>query len=175
MTSMLENVSLIGKEQSGRLSFRPEILNLHELITQIVEESHLTLNQSNRIDVVMESDFTNVLIDQVLLRHILINLLTNALKYSPGKPNVHFSIKQVKRYLEFTISDFGVGIPESDIPNVFEPFYRATNSEDFKGTGLGLSIVKQCVGIHGGEIFLESKLGTGTIVKVLLPLRHIKV
>lgn len=175
MTSMLENVSLIGKEQSGRLSFRPEILNLHELLHQIVEESHLTLNQSNRIDTVIEGDFTNVLLDQVLLRHIITNLLTNALKYSPGKPNVLFSIKQVMRFVEFTVRDFGVGIPESDMPNIFEPFYRATNSEDFKGTGLGLSIVNQCVGIHGGDILLESKIGEGTTVKVTLPLRAIKM
>lgn len=171
MTNMLENVSLIGKEQSGKLSFRPEILNLNQLATQLVEESHLTLNESNRVDIYIDSTYDRVLLDQVLLRHIITNLITNALKYSPEKQNVKFTIKQQDRFLEFIIQDFGIGIPEEDLVHITEPFFRASNSEEFKGTGLGMSIVKQCVSVHGGSISIKSALGKGTTITVTLPLR----
>lgn len=171
MTNMLENVSLIGKEQSGKLSFRPEILNLNQLATQLVEESHLTLNESNRVDIYIDSTYDRVLLDQVLLRHIITNLITNALKYSPEKQNVKFTIKQQDRFLEFIIQDFGIGIPEEDLVHIAEPFFRASNSEEFKGTGLGMSIVKQCVSVHGGSMSIKSALGKGTTITVTLPLR----
>lgn len=173
MTGMLENVSLIGKEQSGRFTFRPENLNLNEFASLIVEESQLTLNTTNRVLLTIQGDFTHVLLDQVLLRHILVNIISNAIKYSPNAEQVKFVIQESKRFIEFSVQDFGVGIPEDDLNKVFDPFYRAANSEDFSGTGLGMTIVKQCVDTHGGSIEVKSTLGKGTLVKVWLPHRPI--
>lgn len=173
MTGMLENVSLIGKEQSGRFTFRPENLNLNEFASRIVEESQLTLNTTNRVLLSIQGDFTHVLLDQVLLRHILVNILSNAIKYSPNAKQVEFVIQKSKRFIEFSVQDFGVGIPENDLNNIFDPFFRATNSEDFSGTGLGMTIVKQCVDTHGGSIEVKSILGEGTLVKIWLPHRSI--
>ncbi len=174
MTGMLENVSLIGKEQTGRFTFRPETINLNEFAKQMVEESHLTLNATNRVSLNVENDFSNVLLDKVLLRHILINILSNAIKYSPNAKQVEFAIKKSKRFIEFYVHDFGVGIPQNDLNKIFEPFYRATNSESFSGTGLGMTIVKQCVDTHGGSMEVKSEQGVGTEVKVWLPYRPIK-
>lgn len=173
MTGMLENVSLIGKEQSGRFTFRPESLNLNEFAARIVEESHLTLNTTNRVQLSIQGDFTHVLLDQVLLRHILVNIISNAIKYSPNAKPVEFVIQESKRFIEFSVQDFGVGIPENDINKIFDPFFRATNSEDFSGTGLGMTIVKQCVDTHGGSVEVSSILGSGTLVKVWLPHRTV--
>ncbi len=71
--------------------------------------------------------------------------------------------------MTLNIKDDGLGIPEEDIKNLFQPFYRATNTSEIDGTGLGLSIVKEYIEIHGGEIFLTSKLNKGTTVSVILP------
>lgn len=171
MTGMLENVSLIGKEQTGRFIFRPETINLHDFAAQMVEESHLTLNAEDRVTLTIDEDFSNVLLDQALLRHILINILSNAIKYSPNSKHVEFSIRKAKRFIELCVKDFGVGIPQKELDKIFDPFYRATNSEDFSGTGLGMTIVKQSVDTHGGSIEVKSVEGQGTEVKVLLPHR----
>lgn len=171
MTGMLENVSLIGKEQTGRFTFRPETINLHEFATQMVEESHLTLNAVDRVNLIIDGDFSKVLLDQVLMRHILINILSNAIKYSPNAKPVEFKISKSKRLIEFYVHDFGVGIPQKDLDKVFDPFFRATNSEDFSGTGLGMTIVKQSVDTHGGTIDIKSTEGEGTEVKILIPFR----
>jgi PAS domain S-box-containing protein len=172
MTSMLENVSLIGKEQSGRFSFRPEIINLNDFAKQIVEESQLTLNETNRVNLTISHDFSKVLLDQILLRHILINVISNAIKYSPGKPSVDFTIQKSKRFIEFIVEDSGVGIPTKELDKIFDPFFRASNSDEFPGTGLGMSIVKQCVSTHGGTISIQSELGVGTKVSILIPMRE---
>ena len=171
MTGMLENVSLIGKEQTGRFTFRPETINLHDFAAQMVEESHLTLNAADRVILTIEGNFSKVLLDQVLMRHILINILSNAIKYSPNSKPVEFKISKSKRFIEFYVHDFGVGIPQKDLDKVFDPFFRATNSEDFSGTGLGMTIVKQSVDTHGGTIDIKSTEGEGTEVKILIPFR----
>jgi PAS domain S-box-containing protein len=171
MTGMLENVSLIGKEQNGRFTFRPEVINLNEFVKQVVDESHLTLSESNRVELSIEDNFERVLIDQILLRHILINILTNAIKYSKGGPLVIFNIRTVKRFIEFYVKDSGIGIPAKELNKIYDPFFRASNSEDYSGTGLGMAIVKQCVDTHSGKISVKSVINKGTIVKVLLPFR----
>jgi signal transduction histidine kinase len=105
------------------------------------------------------------------MRHILINILSNAIKYSPNSKPVEFKISKSKRFIEFYVHDFGVGIPQKDLDKVFDPFFRATNSEDFSGTGLGMTIVKQSVDTHGGTIDIKSTEGKGTEVKILIPFR----
>ncbi|MFP4556538.1 MAG: PAS domain S-box protein [Bacteroidales bacterium] len=173
MTGMLENVSLIGKEQSGNLTFRPEVMNLEIFAQQMADESQVTLAVENRINLNVDGDYDRVLLDKVLLRHILVNILTNAIKYSPSETKVDFKIRKVKRYLEFLVQDYGVGIPENELNSIFNPFFRASNSEEFSGTGLGLAIVKQCVNVHGGDMSIDSMLNKGTLVKVWLPLRKL--
>ncbi|MFO8021380.1 MAG: ATP-binding protein, partial [Perlabentimonas sp.] len=127
----------------------------------------------DRINLNIVGDYDRVLLDKVLLRHILINVLTNAIKYSPSETKVDFTISKVKRYIEFHVQDFGVGIPKNELTNIFDPFFRASNSEEFSGTGLGLAIVKQCVNVHGGDMTIDSELNKGTLVAIQLPLRKL--
>ena len=170
MTVMLEDVSLIGKEQSGRLKFRPEPMDLNSFALQMIEEAEQEQDAKGIVTLNADGNYTDISLDKVLLRHILLNLITNALKYSSIKPAVSLDIKKVDDSIKFVIGDNGIGIPEEDIHNIFEPFFRASNSSDFKGTGLGMSIVKQCVVIHGGKIEVESVLNKGTRVIVRIPI-----
>jgi PAS domain S-box-containing protein len=109
------------------------------------------------------------LMDEKLLRHILTNLLLNALKYSAADSTVQFDLTYLDHKAVFRIQDQGIGIPTADQGHLFESFYRASNIGRIQGTGLGLAIVKQCVDLHQGEITFYSVEGMGTTFTVTLP------
>jgi len=105
-----------------------------------------------------------------LLRHILSNLLTNALKYSPPGNPVEFGLTCAAGQVMFRIQDHGLGIPPEDQARLFETFHRARNVRNIPGTGLGLTIVKRAVDLHGGTIEVDSQVDMGTTVTVRLPI-----
>jgi signal transduction histidine kinase len=107
--------------------------------------------------------------DERLLRHIFINLLTNAVKYSDIGRVVCFEMEYNQAEIVCAIRDQGIGIPEADQEWLFNAFHRGQNVSDRPGTGLGLVIVKRCVDLHGGSVKVESNLGEGTTVTVRLP------
>ena len=108
--------------------------------------------------------------DENLLRHILTNLLLNAIKYSAEGSDVWFDLSCQNEEAIFQIQDRGIGIPLQDQEKLFESFHRGQNVGQIPGTGLGLSIVKKYVDLHGGHISLKSKVGVGTTFTVTLPL-----
>lgn len=107
--------------------------------------------------------------DERLLRQILINLFSNAIKYSPQGGTIRFDLECTEGVARFRIQDEGVGIPSQDLPQLFESFYRASNVGTIPGTGLGLAIVKKCVELHNGEIHVESVVDMRTTFTVTLP------
>jgi signal transduction histidine kinase len=109
--------------------------------------------------------------DQALLHQGIYNLVENGLKYTPEGGEVTIRLITAPDTLTFAIQDTGIGIPASDLPRLFEKFYRGTNREALaqRGTGLGLAIVKSIVDSHEGRIWVESALGKGTTFSVVLP------
>src|SRR5262249_10300723 len=108
--------------------------------------------------------------DEALVRHILVNVLSNAIKYSPAGSKIAFTAQNDGVVAIFEVRDQGIGIPKADQARLFEAFHRAQNVGEVPGTGLGLVIVKKCVDLHEGKIELNSELGKGTTVIVRLPL-----
>jgi signal transduction histidine kinase len=110
-------------------------------------------------------------IDTQLIDHVVSNLLSNALKYSPGAkaPEVNLSFNKLSR-VTLRVKDHGIGIPKKDQRSLFESFYRATNVKNIQGSGLGLSIVKEFTEMHGGTIEVDSDEGKGSEFIVELPL-----
>ena len=108
--------------------------------------------------------------DEDLLRHILNNLLTNAVKYSKEGEPVEFTLERLNGEAIFRVQDRGMGIPVADQKQLFGPFHRGRNVSHLPGTGLGLVIVKRCVELHRGNIRCESTEGAGTTFTVRLPL-----
>jgi signal transduction histidine kinase len=102
---------------------------------------------------------------------VLVNLLDNALRYAPGGGEGTVRAQAGKDGLEITVRDTGVGIPEEELPYIFERFYRVdrARARETGGTGLGLAIVRQAVRRMGGRVTVESKTGAGTVFKILLP------
>lgn len=170
MTNLLDDVSLIGKEQSGKLTFKPEKITIKEFVTLMASDAEQVSNEKGRVTVTISTNLRSVFMDKTLLRHIIINLLTNALKYSPHNTKVLLSVVKANNDIEFTVSDKGIGIPPDEIQHIFDPFYRASNCESYIGTGLGMSIVDRCVNTHGGNIKVTSTVNAGITVLVKIPL-----
>lgn len=110
--------------------------------------------------------------DQALLHQALYNLVENALKYTPEGGEVTVHLQTSPSALTFAVQDSGIGIPRSDMPRLFEKFYRGTNREALaqRGTGLGLAIVKSIAERHGGKVWVESELGKGSVFHLQIPL-----
>jgi two-component system sensor histidine kinase KdpD len=116
------------------------------------------------------SDLPLVPMDFVLMVQVLVNLLDNALKYSPPDSPIEVRAQCSGAYLQIEVADRGVGIPREDLKRVFDKFYRVHRPEQISGTGLGLSICKGIVDAHGGFIGAENRPVGGTVITVALPL-----
>jgi PAS domain S-box-containing protein len=174
MSSMLEDVLLIGKSDAGLPQFYPAVIDLIELCEMIVAEvSESTGRESDtKHQIVLQKtgDSIRAEFDERWLRHLFTNLLSNAIRYSPDGGLIRFNIQVRAEEVEFHICDQGIGLPEKDLSRLFEPFFRASNTGKISGTGLGLSIAKRATELHRGQISVESALGVGTTIKVVLPL-----
>ena len=170
MLQLLDEVLLLARTEAGGLKYEPTTLNLEEFCHKLIEI--LQLNASDRkIIFTFQSNCTQVAMDAILLKHILTNLLSNSIKYSPENSSIQFGLNCHDNTAIFQIQDQGMGIPLNDQKRLFETFHRASNVGQIQGTGLGLSIVKRCVDLHQGKIQIESEVGVGTTVTVTLPLK----
>ena len=175
MTELLNDVLLLGKADSGKLTLNPIQIDLVEFCQDLVEEiqlitpSHRIILKDTGCFAATSTQCPPIYLDEKMLRHILTNLLSNAIKYSPQSDRINFEVKYEAEQAVFKIQDFGIGIPPEEQHQLFESFHRANNVGSIPGTGLGLPIVKRSVDLHGGTISMESKLGEGTTFTVHLP------
>lgn len=170
MTELLNDVLLFSKIESGKLKFNPSPLNLEQFCKNLVEELQVGVGVNHQIKLRYSGQFANACMDEKLLLHILSNLLTNAIKYSPEESTVQLRYSCQENEVIFEIQDEGIGIPIEDQARLFESFHRAKNVGNIPGTGLGLSIVHNSVELHGGTITFTSQVGLGTTFRVSLPL-----
>ncbi len=169
MVAMLDDILILGRVESGKLSFNPTTLDLVTFCQNLSGEVQLTSGTIHKIDFSSDGLCDAVNVDVNLLHHILWNLLSNAIKYSPEQSPVKFTVTCTPDWIVFLVQDQGIGIPDSEQAHLFEPFHRASNARQISGTGLGLVIVKQSVELHGGTFTFESKEGQGTTFTVTLP------
>lgn len=169
MTKLLEDVLFMGKVYSGKLSSTFNQFNLNDLLTTIIEEIRSIDKGEHKILPVFQQEKTFIDADEKLIHQIVLNLISNACKYSPADTEI--LVESFDRGEDFciAITDYGIGIPQDELGKLFEPFHRLTNVGTIPGTGLGLSIVKNCVDALGGEIKVDSRLGEGTRFVVVLP------
>ncbi|KJH70905.1 sensor histidine kinase [Aliterella atlantica] len=169
MTDLLDDILVISKSESGKLSFSSTHLALHKFCCELIEEMRLSASSDRIITFVSQGDDSHAYVDEKLLRHILTNLVSNAIKYSPQGGDVSLHLTCTPKKAIFEIKDSGIGIPPADVEKLFGSFHRGSNVKNIPGTGLGLSIVKQCVDLHGGTITVKSEVGLGTTFIVTIP------
>lgn len=171
MTELMDGVLTIGHIEEGNQVFNSTLLNFSCLIEDVIAQVKLV--SQTQCDILFDSQPENIsaVLDKTIARQILTNLVSNAVKYSPDGGIVRVSCHCQGNVLVLQIQDQGIGIPEDEQGKIFEPFYRANNTEHIVGNGLGLAIVEQGVKVHQGTISLKSQSGQGTTFTISLPCR----
>lgn len=173
LTRMVGDLLLLAQAESGKLPLDKHVVELDTLMLEALNQMNILAREKVQLHL-GEIDQVLVCGDQDRLKQVLLNLIGNAINYTPQGGTVTLSLGKDQEEAILTIKDTGQGIPEEDIPHVFERFYRAeksrTRSRDGKGFGLGLSIAYWIVRNHEGRIDVESTEGEGTTFTVRLPL-----
>lgn len=167
---LLDDVLMVLRAEDHSLVFNPESVDVVTVFQDTFETLRVTYRTKRPIEFTHGDNLHDIAIDQHLLQHILMNLLTNAIKFSPDGQPVQVQVWQEGQNVVFTVRDEGIGIPEDSLDKIFDAYYRAPNVDDISGTGLGLRIVNDCVNRHEGQISVESVVGEGTIFTVALPI-----
>ena len=169
MTTMLDDILIIGKSEAQKLAFNPDIEDIVFLIRQIITEYQLSDSTNRQLIYDIPNSIIMINVDKKWIKHIIINLISNAEKYSNKNTPIKISIHQNQSNISFSFQDYGIGISKQDIKKLFEPFHRGSNAQNIPGTGLGLSVLQQAVDLHNGKIEVESNLGKGSKFKIILP------
>lgn len=172
--SLLENLLTWSRSQNGRIKFRPQVLNVQQMIHELLQ---LFENKAYEKNIGLVTDFSGVShveADPDMLKTILRNLVSNALKFTPARGVVSILVSSDnKKNVQFEVIDTGVGMSDEAMANVFRTDNKTATlgTNDEKGTGLGLLLVKEFVDRHGGQIKLKSELNGGTTVSFTIPLQ----
>jgi len=167
LVRFLDNIRLVNSVIKSSNLPKFSLFKIENIFsTLFLELKNLSLDH-RRITVQTNLEFTEFSSDLDFLRRILLNLVANALKFS--RAEIILAISTIQSNLEFVIQDFGIGIPEDEIDQIFSPFYRGTNVKNTPGIGLGLSIVKVLIESLGGQLYLDSSIGKGTIIRIVIP------
>ncbi|MGK7904632.1 MAG: PAS domain S-box protein [Hormoscilla sp.] len=169
MIRLLEDVLFIGRAEALKIPFNQTWFDLVAFCRALVMELEISTGKTHSVVFSYQGDYW-VRLDEKLLRQILSNLISNAIKYSPPGSRINLELMRRSGEINFQIKDSGLGIAPEDKPHLFEFFHRGCNVGTIPGTGLGLAIVKKCVDMHGGAIAVESQVGKGTTFSVTLPL-----
>lgn len=159
----------VYKYDAEKLTLTKTNFNIYNLVEQVYNEI-LPLAQSKNIDFKIECTNKNIEInaDRSEIRRVICNLCGNAINYTQDGGKVLITLKCEGKDLIFSVSDNGYGIPQEDIPNMFQRFSQGTSKKRSTGTGLGLYLSRQIIESHGGKIWLESRLNKGSEFSFLL-------
>ena len=168
LTNLMESVLSSASLEAGSITFAPASMDLRALVQQVCVAQQ-EISQSHRVNVDIEALPEAYTGDPKLLFQVMTNLLSNAVKYSPDADRIDVSGKSTSDGLEISVRDFGVGIPENELPKISERFFRASTSSGIQGTGIGLNFVKALVEMHSGTMEIASQIDEGSTFTVKLP------
>lgn len=172
MTALINNLLFLAR-RSGRLSAdKLQSVDLVTVLQKLLNEATIqTASRSLQLNLELPKQSVMVNIDSELLQQAIANLVMNACKYTPAGGSVIVRLFTQFRHAIVQVEDTGIGIPASDLPHIFDRFYRvnASRSKETGGTGLGLAIAQQIIAAHGGTLTVKSQVGQGTIFQIALP------
>lgn len=172
LNDILEDFLSLGKLNEGRVDKKVEKLNLKEILSDTLEEMKAMLKKGQHFELDCDGN-CDALTDKKLFRNILINLVSNAIKFSDEGKTIIITGKAEGDKATVSVADQGIGISKEDQEHLFSSFFRAANATNIQGTGLGLHIVKRYVDLLEGEVILQSELNKGTTVTFTIPVNSI--
>ncbi|MFQ6041967.1 MAG: sensor histidine kinase, partial [Candidatus Poribacteria bacterium] len=171
MSRIVENLLTLSRADAGEIQLEVRPVQLEQLLSDAYEECK-ALALSKNIEVFLDkAEEVAVPGDELKLRQLLLNLIDNAVKYTPEGGRVRLSLKKDGKFARLQVTDTGIGISQEDLPRIFDRFFRVdkARSREMGGSGLGLSIVQWIINAHQGRIEVDSKLGEGSCFTVWLP------
>ena len=173
MHAQVENVLRISKLEKKELDISKESQNVQDIIEDAVDHVHLIIeDRQGTITTHFEANRTTVLLNDVHFTNVIVNILDNAIKYSPDAPVIDIYTENIKDFILIKVKDRGAGMTKAAQKRIFEKFYREHTGDlhNVKGHGLGLAYVKRIVEDHNGQIFVESEKGKGSTFIIKVPL-----
>ncbi|MGB1253199.1 MAG: sensor histidine kinase [Candidatus Promineifilaceae bacterium] len=171
MTQMVSELMELSRIESGKVPLQLLPSPLQEIVDSTVEQLGSHIERKNlQVEIKIPADLPDVLADAQRVRQVLTNLLHNATKFTPDNGRIRINASKNDSEIMVSVRDSGVGIPEEDLPRVFERFYKTDRSRNSGGTGLGLAIAKHIVQAHGGDIWVTSKINRGSVFYFTLPI-----
>ncbi len=173
MQRIVSDLLVLSRLDNKRTKWNVESFDLSQSVRHLCEVMHTDL-ETHRHTLTLDAaeDLPEITADRQRIEQVIINVMSNAIKYTPEGGQIRVSVQRNDdRSLRVAVTDNGIGIPAEDIPHLFERFYRVEKSrtQDAGGTGLGLAIAKELAEAHGGSISVESTVGKGTTVTIVLP------
>jgi PAS domain S-box-containing protein len=169
LTDILNEFLSIGRIEEGRVQTNLSAFNIKEQVQMVCNEMKPILRKGQSIRFSHEGS-TQATLDLSLVRNVIINLVSNAIKFSPENGSIDVKTEVNEKQILISVRDYGIGIPEEDKKHLFERFFRATNVTNIQGTGLGLHIVSKYVELMNGRMEVESELEKGTQFKITFQL-----
>ena len=178
LNKLVQDILDVSRLESGTMKFLPEDTDISELTKEIAETMESSANsKQKKINSIIEDNLPNLIIDPERVKQVLVNLVNNAIKFSPNNSDINIQVKKEVDCVLFEVQDFGRGIPKNKIEKIFDTFYQVDSANDRKlmdGAGLGLAISRGIVVAHGGNIHVESRVNKGSIFKFTLPLKPVE-
>lgn len=168
LNDTLEDFLSLGKLDEGKVQSHMADFDLKEFMADVIDEMKGLLKKGQHIDLSYKGN-GQICSDKKILKNVLVNLITNAIKFSEENSAIEFTTSVDDFDATISIRDYGIGIPKEDLEHLFSSFFRGANAVNIQGTGLGLHIVKRFVDLMGGKVEIESHLGSGTIVTITIP------
>ena len=174
---LIDNLLDISRIEAGKIELSPSYLSLTDLIDDVRKEIEILAKRKGvTTKIIAESELPTVFADEQRVKQILVNLLDNAIKYTPSRGSVTIKVKEAmepEKSIVVRVSDTGVGIPPEHLERIFEKFQQQPFEEkDQHGVGLGLAIAKNLVELHGGHMWVESEVGKGSTFSFTLPVHE---
>jgi two-component system OmpR family sensor kinase len=171
IAGIVENLLTLARFDAKTTTMQVKPLDLNLLIKDSVEAIQVLAIQK---DIALEYNSAHtveIVADKYQLKRLLLNILDNAIKYTPPGGKILIDLRQQKDSADIDIADTGVGIPESELPHIFDRFYRVDKSRSSAGFGLGLSIAQSIAMAHGGKIYAKGNIPQGTVFTISIPIK----
>jgi two-component system sensor histidine kinase KdpD len=170
LNRLVGNLLDMTRLESGAMRFKKEASDIQDVVGSALEELGSRIGK-RPIQIEIPPDLPLIQLDFVLIERVLVNVIDNAMKYSPSEMPIEIKAQIAGAFLEIEVADRGTGIPPEDLTRIFDKFYRVQRPGNVSGTGLGLSISKGIVQAQGGFISAENRQGGGTIITISIPLQ----
>jgi signal transduction histidine kinase len=167
MVSLIDNVLIFGNLEREYFELRFTEIDVINVINSIIDDIVIIDQNMHKIEFNPIVSSINFKTDSIIFYHVINNIISNAIKYSSENTKIEIFVNDTIDTISIIVKDYGIGIPESDLIKVYEPFQRAKNVGTISGTGFGLAIVKNFIDRLNGEIIISSKINCGTSVQLI--------